>query len=65
MYYPRELKTANAGSLHNSPNNVFADLGGTDFGEFDWGLPFFFGRNVYVGMEGTASSLGIGPYWAY
>jgi hypothetical protein len=56
---------ANANSLYNSPNNVFPDLGGTDFGEFDWGLPFFFGRNVYVGMEGTASSLGIGPYWAY
>jgi hypothetical protein len=51
----------------NSSNNVFSDIGGTQvegFG-FAWGLPFLFGRNVYVGIEGTTSSLGTGPYWAY
>jgi hypothetical protein len=59
------FQIGNADSLYNSPNNVFPDIGGTNVGQFDWGLPFFFGRNVYVGLEGTLSSLGSGPYWAY
>ena len=45
-------------------NNVFADIGG-DHVDFDWGLPFHLGRNVYIGIEGKASSLGTGLYWAY
>ncbi len=52
-------------TLLNSPNAVFNDIGGDGGGVFDWGLPFFFGRNVYVGIENTSSSLGKGPYWAY
>jgi len=28
---------------------------------FDWGLPFFFGRKVYIGMETDPN----GPYWAF
>jgi hypothetical protein len=52
-------------SLINSHNNVFPNLGGSAPGLFDWGLPFYFGRNIYVGIEGRASGIGTGPYVAY
>jgi Protein of unknown function (DUF3443)/Bacterial Ig-like domain (group 2) len=60
----------NATNLFNSGNSVFSELGGSVTGPpstlfFDWGLPFFLGRSVYVGIEGKTSSLGTGPYWAY
>lgn len=32
---------------------------------FDWGMPFFFGRTVFVAIEGAATLHGTGPYWAY
>jgi Protein of unknown function (DUF3443) len=46
-------------------NSVFNNLAGPQSGGFDWGLPFFFGRNVFVGIEGKTSPGGTGPYWAY
>ena len=59
------FQIGNFDTLTSSFNNVFANIGGKQTGEFAWGLPFFFGRNVYIGMEGRESSLGKGPYWAY
>ncbi len=55
----------NFDGLVNSSNNVFAEIGGSGVGDFDWGLPFHFGRNVYIGLEGMKSSLGSGTYCAY
>jgi hypothetical protein len=40
-------------------------LAGPNPGSFDWGLPFFFGRNVYTAIEGKDTPAGAGPYWAY
>lgn len=56
---------ANVESLFNSGNTAFNNLGGTFSGAFDFGLPFFFGRNVYVAIENQNTPGGMGPYWAY
>ena len=32
---------------------------------FDFGLPFFYGRNVYTSIQGTTAPGGQTPYWAY
>jgi hypothetical protein len=53
----------------NSGDNAFSNLGGSSSNSapfyFDWGLPFFFGKNVFVAIEGATTSGGSGPYWAY
>jgi len=62
------FQIGNAANLfNNASNSAFAELGGTApaGSGFDWGLPFFFGRPVFVGIDGTNSILGSGPYWAY
>jgi hypothetical protein len=55
-------------------NWVFDDVAGNSTGGaqtglpslyFDWGLPFFFGRTVFVAIEGRSTPGGFGPYWAY
>ncbi|MEN9539858.1 MAG: hypothetical protein RLZZ126_2093 [Pseudomonadota bacterium] len=47
---------------------VLPGLAGT-FGasqSFDWGLPFFYGRRVFFGIQGMAATGGVvGPYYAF
>jgi len=68
---------ANAQTLFANPTaTAFSQLGGPSIippssgtnsipPYFDWGLPFFYGRNVYTAIEGASTPGGTGPYWAY
>ena len=56
---------ANADKLFSTANAAFNDLGGPNPGAFDWGMPFFFGRDVFVAINGQPTPAGPGPYWAY
>jgi len=49
----------------NLADTVFPTLGGPNSGMFDWGLPFFYGRHVFIAIEGAQTPGGTGPYWAY
>jgi hypothetical protein len=46
-------------------NFAFNDLGGPNAGTVDWGLPFFFGRNVFTAIENQNTPVGAGPFFAY
>ncbi len=57
---------ANAETLFgNTSNFAYNNLGGPNPSSFDWGLPFFFGRNVFTAIESQNTSAGVGPYFAY
>lgn len=56
----------NASQLFSvASTTAFPTLGGPDPGAFDWGLPFFFGRKVFVAIEGRQTPAGAGPFWGY
>jgi Protein of unknown function (DUF3443) len=62
------FSVANADNLFNnySSDNVFEQLAGPNsLSGFDWGLPFFYGRNVFTAIQGQNTPGGTGPYWAY
>ena len=58
-------QVASYSTLIGSGNKVFANSSADVTSPFIWGMPFFYGRTVYVGLENKSSSLGTGPYWAY
>lgn len=60
------FSVANADTLFSVETNfVFANLAGPFPGSFDWGLPFFFGRNVFTAIDSRTTPAGPGPYWAF
>jgi hypothetical protein len=55
-------------STNGGTDAAFSTLGGPNAGGgFDWGLPFFYGRNVFTSIDGQAvpSSAPPAPWWAY
>ena len=60
----------NADNVFNSfPNDAavpgLAAPGNNNSISFDWGLPFFYGKNVFTSIAGTTAPGGQTPYWAY
>lgn len=51
----------------NSATSVLPTLSGPigDARTFDWGLPFFYGRRVFIGIEQQSSPAGTGPFYAF
>jgi len=45
----------NFDTLFNSSNDLFADIGGNDTGEFEWRLLSYFGLDVSIEIEGRGS----------
>jgi hypothetical protein len=51
-----------------NPNDAaFSNVAGPYSGGFDWGMPFFYGRTVFTGIDGVPPPVGVpaGPFWAY
>lgn len=45
---------------------AFAELGGgAGSSSFIWGMPFFYGRRIYIGLEQRTAGTFTGPYFAY
>lgn len=60
------FEVGNADTITSNGNDgVGPELAGPSAGLFDWGLPFFYGRNVYVAIENASTPGGTGPYWAF
>jgi hypothetical protein len=45
---------------------AFIDLGGGGGStSFIWGMPFFYGRSIFIGIEQRVSGTHTGPFYAY
>lgn len=61
-----DFNVANATTLFSSGNYAFNNMASYLTGNFDMGLPFFYGRHLYYGITGTSSTGGgTAPYVAF
>jgi hypothetical protein len=74
-----QFSVANADTLFTGSDSAFSNLAAPNTpgspnsatqaadGFFDWGLPFFYGRNVYTAIWQVSPPSGVpaGPFWAY
>ena len=71
LLMPLAFTVANAQTLTNSGNFAFNDQAGSTSSffsgsqTFDWGLPAFYGRNVYTAITGKNAGGTTGPYYAF
>jgi hypothetical protein len=61
------FSVASADALFSTGYAAFNNLGATnpDTMGFDFGLPFFYGRNVYIAVENAMAGSYVGPFFAY
>ena len=61
------IAVANAETQFLTGHQALDNIAGPNMGAFDWGMPFFYGRNVYTGIQGVTPPSGVpaGPFWAY
>lgn len=65
---PVDFSIENTGTLFATSNAAFSTLGGPYISTpaaFDWGLSFFYGRDIFTAIDGDSTSGGTGPYFAY
>jgi Protein of unknown function (DUF3443) len=62
---PVTFSVGNGFDLSNLNGAAINGVAGPFPGFFDFGLPFFFGRNVFTAFDGKSTPGGTGPYSAY
>ena len=59
------LNIANADNLLSNNNSAFDNIGANLSSYLDYGLPFFYGKTVYICFDGMTCNGTPGPYWAF
>lgn len=56
----------NANTVLNFNNDSYNNVGVYYSGGFDWGMPFYYGRNIFHLINGkTSTNMGAGPAWGF
>jgi hypothetical protein len=60
---PFAVESARSLPASTAAAHLAGDIGSSR--SLDWGLPFFFGRKVFVALQGASTPFGTGPYWGF